>query len=373
MEQNKWNALLTIGLICGMLVTLTIGDFLTEDRFFSETENRILASKPKFSVKEFFSGEYTDKYDTYVTDQFVGRDRWIQVKTQADILLQKKEINGVYLGKDNYLIGYNNPADFPHELVEKKTELLKKLVDRWDAKVMLVPTADNVLTDKLPAFADYFDEQAFLEEVEEKVGAENMIDVSEKLKLHGNEDIYYRTDHHWTSKGAYYGYEAWAEAMGKEKGDYRIDELEPVSDTFLGTLHSKINLPVAPDTIAYFPQTLNQVERVVYDMQSESQSFYQESYLQGKNQYGFFLDDNHAFIEIDTTCHNGETLFVLKDSYANCLIPLLSAHYQKIYVVDLRYMNGKLFPFMETYEPADGMDVLVLYNCVHFLEEFNYW
>lgn len=376
MRKINWNAALTIVLICGILSALTIADFFTKERFFSEMENRVLATKPAISdmsVKYVFSGEYMSDYDTYVTDQFVGRDAWIQVKTRTDMLLQKKELNGVYLGKDNYLIEQHKPEQYPQELVNKKLALLKALVERWDAKVMLVPTADNVLTEKLPAYADYFDETAFLQEVTAVIGEGNMIDVSETLRLHKGEDIYYRTDHHWTTKGAYYGYLQWAECMGEPTDLYNLTDSEIVTETFMGTLHSKINLPVAPDTITYFPETQKLAERIVYDMQKKSDSFYEAGYLEGKNKYGYFLDDNHAFIEIDTTCHNGKTLFVLKDSYANCVIPLLAAHYEKIYVVDLRYMNGKLFPFMEQYEPAEGMDVLVLYNCIHFLDEFRYW
>ena len=85
------------------------------------------------------------------------------------------------------------------------------------------------------------------------------------------------------------------------------------------------------------------------------------------------MDDNHAFVEIDTSYRNGKTLFVIKDSYANSLIPLLTPHYEKIYMVDLRYYNGRLYDFMEKYQPENGMDVLVLYNCIHFLEEFQYY
>ena len=80
----------------------------------------------------------------------------------------------------------------------------------------------------------------------------------------------------------------------------------------------------------------------------------------------------HAFIQIDTSYRNGKTLFVIKDSYANSMIPLLTPHYQRIYVVDLRYYNGRLSALMKQMEPEEGMDVLVLYNCIHFLEEFCY-
>ena len=77
-------------------------------------------------------------------------------------------------------------------------------------------------------------------------------------------------------------------------------------------------------------------------------------------------------MEIETGYPNHHTLFVIKDSYANCLIPLLIPHYEKIYVLDPRYFRGRLFEFMEEYEPKGGMDVLVLYNCIHFLEDFAY-
>ena len=112
---------------------------------------------------------------------------------------------------------------------------------------------------------------------------------------------------------------------------------------------------------------------VTYDFADTADSLYAPEYLETKNQYGFFLNDNHAFIEIHTGYNAGKTLFVIKDSYANSMIPLLTAHYETIYVVDLRYFNGKLFQLMEQYEPEQGMDVLVLYDCIHFLEDFKFY
>ncbi len=369
--SGEWiNDAFTVGIICAILIMLTAADLLTGDRLFSETENRVLASKPEFDRKSVLDGSFMEDYENYVTDQFVARDMWIGIKTRADIALQRREINGVYLGKDHYLIERHLEKDYPGELVEQRLALLEKLVNRWDARVMLVPTADNILADKLPPYAESFDQRAFLERAAGSVGAENYIDVYSALWNHRDEEIYYRTDHHWTSRGAYYGYRAWAEAVGEEAADFRT---EAVSESFLGTLHSRLNIPVKPDTIEVFPDTGQLTVRLVYDLQEERDSFYEESYLKTKNQYGYFLDDNHAFIEIDTGVRNGKTLFVIKDSYANCMIPLLAFHYGKIYVVDLRYMNGRLFPFMESHEPESGMDVLVLYNCVHFLEEFRYW
>lgn len=373
MSRDKKQALLTVCVICAILLIFTVADFLQADRLYSETEKRLLAAKPKLSKETLLDGSFMKDYEEYVTDQFVARDKWIGVKTAADLALQKQEINGVYLGQDEYLIEKHAKADFPPELIEQKLTLLEQLVERWDTKVMLVPTADNIMKNKLPAYAEYFDQTAFLEEVLARVGEDHYIDVYSVLLEHRDEEPYYRTDHHWNSKGAYYGYQAWAEAMGYPAISYSLDSMETVSEDFLGTLHSKVNIPVSPDSIAYFPATEYLPVRLKYDMMETGDSFYEEKYLDTKNQYGYFLDDNHAFIEIDTSNSNGKTLFIIKDSYANCVIPMMAMHYDKIYVVDLRYMNGQLFPFMEGYETEKGMDVLVLYNCVHFLEEFQYW
>uniref|UniRef100_UPI0040568DE1 DHHW family protein n=1 Tax=Acetatifactor sp. TaxID=1872090 RepID=UPI0040568DE1 len=371
--NDKRNAIVTIGIIAAMILVFTVADLVTEDRKFSESENRLLATKPEFTTQALFAGEYSEDYEAYVTDQFVGRDKWIALKTMTDILLQKKDMNGVYLGADDYLIEQHLPENYTREQEEQKIALLEKLVERWNARVMLVPTADNILTDKLPEYALYYDQTRFLSDVQEAVGEENYIDVYHVLQEHAEEEIYYRTDHHWTSLGAYYGYRAWAEKMGKFPLFRDLERREVVTDDFLGTLHSRINLPMDGEEISYFYDTQKRPVTVTYDFSETMYSFYEESHLNTKNKYGFFLDDNHAFVEITTTTTNGKSLFVIKDSYANCLIPMLAQHYEKVYVLDLRYFNSRLFTFMEQYEAEEEMDVLVLYNCIHFLEDFKYF
>lgn len=371
--DEKRNALFTVGILVSIILIFTLVDFFHGSRVYSETENRVLASKPKFSAQELFFGSFSSDYEKYVTDQFVSRDKWIYIKTLTDIALQKKVVNGVYLAADNYLIEQHLPQDYREEQVEKKLALLEPLAQEWDAKVMLVPTADNILFDKLPSNAIYYDETALLEQVLSLVGEEQYVDVYTELKSHSGENIYYRTDHHWTSLGAYYGYLAWAKAFGKRHYNYDSAELATASGEFLGTLQSKVNMPVKPDAIQYFSETEKQSVLVTYDFERRTDTLYEASYLDIKNKYGFFLDDNHAFVEIETSSDNGKTLFVLKDSYANCFVPLLTPHYEKIYMLDLRYYNGRLFDLMEQYKPEEGMDVLVIYNCIHFLEDFMYF
>ena len=371
--DEKSNAAVTVSFLVLILLFFTVADLVDGERLYSETENRMLATKPEFSWESVWDSSYMEDYEAYVTDQFVARDTWVELKTRADILLQKKEINGVYLGKDDYLIEQHKPGDISQEQVDKKIALLKKLVDKYGAKAMLIPTADNILTDKLPFQAGYYDQRAFLDQVADAIGEKNLIDVYDTLKAHADEEIYYRTDHHWTSLGAYYGYRKWNKQMGGTAVEtFDISGMQSVTEDFLGTLHSKINLPNREDSIQIFPETLRHYPTITYDFVTQSHSYYERKYLETKNKYGYFLDDNHAFVEIETGYHRGRELVLIKDSYANCLVPLLANHYDKIYMVDLRYYNGTLSALIDGYITPQT-DVLVLYDCIHFIEDFQYY
>lgn len=374
LDNEKLHGGMTVALLALILLVLTIADLVTGERLFSETENRILAQKPEWSLESVLSGDYEEAYESYVTDQFVRRDTWVMLKTRMDILSQKKLINGVYLAEDGYLIQQHLPEDYPQELADKRLEQLETLVERYpQTKVMLVPTADNILTDRLPAFAVYYDQSQLLAQAEERIGEERVIDVFPILTEHKEEQIYYKTDHHWTTLGAYYGYLQWADAVGYWPRSFNPEDLVTVSDSFLGTLHSRINLPMESDAIQIFPRTTSRKVEIIYDYEKVADSFYEPSYLETKNQYGYFLDDNHGIVEITTGYSaGGKELFLIKDSYANTIIPLLAPHYEKIYVVDLRYYNGSLFDLMDQYVTHNKVSVLVLYNCIHFLEDFAY-
>lgn len=374
LDNDKLHAGMTAALPALVLLVLAVADLVTADRLFSEMENRMLTQKPKWSLESVLDGSYEKAYESYATDQFVRRDTWVMLKTRMDILLQKKVVNGVYLARDGYLMERHLPEDYDRTLVDKRLDQLQELVLRYPRTlVMLVPTADQILSDKLPEYAVSYDQSQLLSEVGERIGEERLIDVYSTLAEHREEQIYYRTDHHWTTLGAYYGYLQWTQAVDYPPRSYDPQDLVTVSDSFLGTLHSRTNLPLEPDEIRIFPRTTNREVKIRYDLDREADSYYEPSYLETKNQYGYFLDDNHAFIEIDTAyAANGKELFIIKDSYANSLIPILAPHYEKIYVVDLRYYNGSLFSLMERYVTHDRVSVLVVYNCIHFLEDFSY-
>lgn len=394
--MKKLSAIITLVLLGGLILGLTIADFVKQDSIYSSYENRMLAKRPTFTLEGLFLGNYTTDYETYLTDQFVGRDSWVFVKTCTDVALGKKEVNSVFLAEDGTLIEKHAPEDYTEEELQEKLVLLKELQE-WEENrggdgsfhVMLVPTADNIRRSVLPDNATVFSQTDYMERVKEIIGGDAFIDVTDTLLSHKEEKIYYGSDHHWTTLGAYYGYKQWAEVLGVEAVPY---ETETVSTNFLGTLHSITHLPVAEDTIeAYVPQVLrgdmpsaedtpanSQSMQVYYNLSEEAKdTLFESKHLDTKNQYGYFLDDNQPFIRIETgatgEAAQGKTLFILKDSYANCFVPFLTEHYETVYVMDLRYFNGKLLPFMEEYDAAGEMDILVLYNVIHFIEEFRYF
>lgn len=353
-----------------------IFSLIRKDRLFSEQENRILSQKPALTLSTLFSGEFSKSYEDYVTDQFIGRNGFLAGKTYADIFLGKKDIKGVYLGKDGQLLEKHLPDSITAEEEEKRIVLLERLAvycqdreGKGTFRVMLIPTADNVLSDKLPAYAAVYDQSVFLKQVKDRIPAGTYVDAESVMKAHKEEYIYYRTDHHWTTLGAYYAYAEWAESMGFVPYAQEDFTIRKVTDSFLGTLHSKLNIRVRADEIRVYEPKADMEYRVYYDFSETAEdSLYEEKYLESKNKYGMFLDDNHGIIEIDTNVKNEKTLLVIKDSYANCFIPFAAMHYEKLMIVDLRYYNKKMYDMIEK-----DMDVLVLYNVYHFIEEFQYY
>ena len=382
-ERLRTWAVLTVFPVA--LLWISVVDMLRPAKLYSSYENRKLQQKPELSVQAVRTGSYMKEYEEYVSDQILGRNSYIAVKSATDKALGKKEINGVYLATDGTLIE-KHTEEFSIQNIEKTLEGLQKLERLLQGKsrsfqVLLAPTADNVYSEKLPAYAEVFPEEALWRQFRDACGKNTVFpDVFSPLRSHAEEYIYYGTDHHWTTLGSYYAYQTWAAENNVTAVSYNTDK---VSETFHGTLHSKTNLPRLPFDIieAYAYEGMREV---YYDLsETPEYSLYAEKYLSGKNQYGYFLDDNHMLIEIRNTSYKkestdrerknkGTSLFIIKDSFANCMVPYLSEHYETIYILDLRYYKGKLTQLIDRYVTKDT-DVLILYNMSHFVTEFRFW
>ncbi len=367
METGKYSKSLIV-LFCILVFGFTAVTFVWPERTFSENENRVLASMPEFTTEKLFNGKFMSEYETYITDQFFLRDDWIKMKTLTEMLLNKQDINGVYMGKDGYLIERHEDSKIDQEMLNKSKDYLvqfaEKYADRLNIKVMLVPTASEVLLDKLPPFAEGFDQDALIDEIYSRLPEGTALDVRKILKEHSDEYIYYKTDHHWTTLGAFYAYQEFAKANGFEAPELSEIEQTTVSEEFLGTVYSKLNLNLSIDGMHTFklPNTPSDVKMTV-DMMETFDSLYNDEFLSQKDKYSYYLDGNHGLTEIYSNSEGKGTLLIIKDSYAHSFAPFVVGDYAKVYLVDFRYFNMPISQFMMKYRVTD---VLVLYNAVTF-------
>lgn len=374
-EQNKVRNISLCILFLIMIFGLFIATLLKKEATFSSNENRVLQTKPAFSLETLFDGSYTSEYEAYITDQFVMRDRWIALKVYAEMAIQKKAINGVYFGEDGYLIQEHLAADVDQALVDLNLNRLDQFInaykDKLNVQVLIAPTASYVLSDKVPKYANEYDQAALLAQMGSMIGEDHLISVADTLKEHANEAIYYRTDHHWTSLGAYYAYVQWANEMGITPHTKEEFEVEEVTKDFLGTTYSKVNIPTKPDSINLY--TLKEPREYLVTLNMDKNTtldgLYDWDKLKEKDKYPVFLGGNNAYVDIESNVKNGKTLLVVKDSYAHTLVPFLANHYERIIMIDYRYYNGST---QSVIEEQGVTDVLFMYNTMNFVADKNF-
>lgn len=364
-ERQKVCRLLA-GLLALAIVTALAGSLIAKDRSFSEEENRVLTQKLEVSWSGLWDGSLFREMEDYLADQFVGRDQWISLKLQEDRLMGRKESNGVYLGKEGYLMEI--PSDPEEENVQRNLEAIGAFAQRYDTlnmAMLVAPNSVTVLDNYLPANAPVRDQAAELKRIREALPQRvSFIDVTEALRAHREEGVFYRTDHHWTSLGAYYAFQAAAPTLGIET----VKAYQPhvVSTTFEGTLASQSGCHERKDTIeVYEPENPENEFYVIYDdTQEKSRSLFVSKCLEDKDQYTVFFGGNHPKITIRTTSDNGKRLLIFKDSYANSFVQFLTPYYEEIVLVDPRYYYDNAGALIS----GEGItDVLFLYNLDTYL------
>ena len=355
------------GIFLVFLIVAFAFNLFSKDKEYSESENRMLAQKPVFSFTNLANGKYMKDMEDYVTDQFFMRDKWINLKVLEDLALGKKESNGVYIGKKDYLM------EIPTAPNQKALDNNLDAISNFSAShpdintvMTLIPNAAYIYDHLIPRNAPVRDQEKDIKYVMNAVSTSlNFVDLTKTMSSHKEEDIYYKTDHHWTTLGARYAFDALSTALGIEKPtqEYKI---YPVTHSFQGTLASKSGYDKALDTIEiYVPQGVN-TECVVNftDEGKKTASVYESAALENKDKYEVFFGGNHTRIDISTPMEGKKNLLLFKDSYANCFIPFLVPYYRNIIVIDPRYFYDDIESLISDNEITD---VLFLYNVNTFL------
>ena len=361
-----------LGLFLLFLYGIAAANLFTKDRLFSQMENRMLAQRPKAELKTVLSGKFMEEYETYMTDQFVARDAFIRIKSLGERTLGKKINNGVYYGEDGYLA--EQLQDLDEKQLDKNMEALKRFLDNTDKKVYfaLIPGSVEINRDRFFPFLPEPDQKEVIRELYKQTEETDVVcvDMYGALWERREEALFYRTDHHWTSLGAYYGYRAFMEAK-KEAAVALSDYTETVrSETFYGTLYSKTGaFWIAPDRITtYVEEDGIQVERVEGKTTADG-LLYDESRLEKKDKYSMFLGGNQPLAILRTDNRDAPKLLVIRDSYFDSMAPFLTPHYSEIYIVDFRYNRADVSQFME----ETGIDeVFICYSLANFHQDANF-
>jgi len=362
------NGVLKSVAFCLFLAVFTLGTLITPSREFSENENRVLTKFPSLTLKNVSTGEAQAQLNLYASDQLFLRDFFVSLKCTSEKILGKKDIGGVYLSENGYYIRKTTEESVD----DKKFESNLRAVDEFFKKnkalgkehltFLLVPTASGVLDSYLPKGADVFEQKSRIQKAKEMVSEVTFPDLLRELSV-SPENLYYKTDHHWTSRGAYHAYTALCKAQSRVAKEY-VSEIG--SDVFRGTLHSKAPYFGAPsDTVELF-KLKNEEDLTLY-IEGEKQNFsiYDREKLEEKDKYTVFFGGNYGEMRIESKSGKGN-LLIIKDSYANSFIPFIAEDYESITVVDPRYMKRPLSQIMEESEITD---IMVLYNLETFVED----
>lgn len=356
---------------------------LADDRAFSENENRVLSGMPSASFTSVFDGSFMKKFETYLTDQFPFRDKLISLKTYADRVVGKGEENGVYIGKDNFL--FDSQSEFDEERVKEITDAVVAFTNENKSlkrAFLLAPNSSYIYSDKLPEYLEMPSQRDQIREIYNQLKADknmtwiNICSLFEKSVKESDTLLYYKTDHHWTTSAAKKVFNVLKDkwTLTTTGGAYENTATEPkysfytVSNSFQGTLSSTAGIHDSYDSVEIcMPQ--NSQGTYVVNFESEgtkTPSLFFSEKLEKKNHYEVFLGGNYDKVIITTVSASENSLLLIKDSYANCMIPMLTPYFSKIVVVDPRYLTDSLSSIIKE---NDFTHVLFLYNLNTLLED----
>ena len=359
-----------VWLFCGLFGIAFVANILINPPDYSEEENRYLAKFPEFSFEELFFGNYTADLEEFIRDRFFARDFWVGLKAGSEVLLQKQENNSVIFGEDGYLMEDPGVIDEMQktENIEKVEAFLQKQESTGKhAYVALVPNAMLAMKDKLPSSYPINDLWDSVKDLEERETL-SPIPLLDAIYAHRDDYIYFRTDHHWTSLGAYYAYVEICEKMGIAPRD--LDEFEKtvISEAFLGTMYSKSGAKWSkPDYVELF-EVPGMTYSVTLDDTIKSDSMFFTDHLEKKDKYSVFLDGNHALTKIENKNGNGKKILLVKDSFSHALAPLFAADFSEVHMIDLRYYRGSVSSYMDENRIRD---VVILYGATNFMTDAN--
>ena len=345
---------------------------------FSESEKRPLAKFPDMSVsspQEFFektsyvlSGDFGKDFETFYADQFPARKLWVGINAYSQKTAGINGADGVYKCKNGYLI--NKPKYDDNNLNRNLSvvEEFAQTVGNVPTTVLIAPSTGYICDDVLPPFhLPYRDDETF-DMISGRLSDKGIgfVDLREDFKTAyaDGRQLYYKTDHHWTTEGAYTAYTALCRQLGLEPAARNTFMVERYNG-FYGTAYSSSGFWLnEADKLEVWNNPKNTADSVNVmitegDKTEQFDSMFFYDHLKENDKYPVFIDGNHALTEITNKNAKGGTLLVIKDSFSHCMAPFLAENYSKVVLVDMRYYKLPVSEIVKTINPER---VLVLYG-----------
>lgn len=368
--KTKRSDILTCLLFCGFLAAMLVLYLALPGQSFSEKEKRVLAESPALTWDSLASGEYGDKVETYLADHIPGRDFLVGLNAYYDLFSGRQVTKDVYLADGDRIV--EAPVTWNDIQVRKNMNAINKFAETIGQKVdlMIVPSAGFCLQDSVKGLSDPYTDDVIIDGIYGLAG-DNVSGVDLTDAFHSAEDVsqlYYRTDHHWTSLGAYLGYQAYMQSLGR---DYTAKESFAVTahDGFYGSTYSRSGLWLTKSEPVEIWDSGKEFTVTNTETNEAHSGLFYEDRLNELDKYTVYLDGNHTMVRIQNPEAAGKgKLLVIRDSYANCLGTFLAESYEEVVLVDLRYYKN---PVSELFETEEFTDVLVSYSIGNFMTDAN--
>lgn len=357
-------------------IVIIVVNFIWPKQTFSQEENRMLATIPRFSFESFVNGDYLNGVNDYINDHFAFRNIYLKLNSWWEVsVMGKKENNGVYIGKDGYLFEKFEYGEEEKEKVKNNASAISNFAETMQeidipTYFVLVPNSIYINSDKLPESVEVPNQEDIINTVYSNIKNTKNINVTSALKEENKtKPLYFRTDHHINSDGAYVVYREFCNTANIQPVQIENFNKITVTNDFLGTFDSKAQLiNQTPDEIFVYENEINtNIEEAVYDKET-TKSIFNEEFLTGKDKYSYFLNGNNSKAIIKTKVDNNKKLLVIKDSYAHIMSQFLCENYSEVHFLDPRYTN---FDYKEYVQENGITDVLFLYNVSNFATDTN--
>ena len=400
-DKTRMIDIFTVAVMLIILYSITIMMFIIPDKEFSEQENRYLQQYPAASSKfegslteriqagkfldRLIDGKFTAEISDYFADQFPMRNVFVGIKGLTEIAMLKQENNNIVAGSDGYIIKRDDYPDY--EAVDNNLDAILSFSQALEAldipyTIAMAGRPVDTLQRYLPAAFPRFHTDDLWEHFNARIMSDDYIQYVDLLtplrqKIDSeDEQIYYRTDHHWTTYGAWLGYTEIMKAIGTEPLPLDAFDIEEASSEFYGTTWSSAGMKwIKPDSMYYFRFDFDDTDytTTIEDTGVSFNGFYDRSYLDRKDKYSSFIGGNNACVTIEktkntenTTVEERETMLLIKDSFAHSIAPFLAYHYDLV-ILDLRYFKTPVIDFVQ----QRGVDRVLIMNYMGSITSIN--